>query len=326
MSADIWVLTDSRVGNNNQAIALAEALSSSYEIKNIDYNRLSCLPNFLLAIKPVHIQFKTLKSLYNAQAPKLIISSGRKTAAIAVYFKKTFAKKPKIIQIMRPNLAFSAFDLVILPQHDSIYQLSPNIVRIIGALNNIKSKAKEAIKSFREYYPELKNFIAVTIGGSSKRYNFDESEAQSLSLLLKQVVEHHPIPLFISFSRRTSSSVKQLIKNQFTWPHVIFDPDSNIPNTYNGMLSAADYIICTADSISMCSEAAALGKPLYIFYTKNFNLKKHRFFVQQLIDLGIAKKFDQTTSSLENYSYAPFNELNRVVNIVNSELLASTDF
>ena len=40
--------------------------------------------------------------------------------------------------------------------------------------------------------------------------------------------------------------------------------DGSGANPYFGMLGAADAIVVTADSVSMISEAAATGKPVYI--------------------------------------------------------------
>ncbi|NDB48379.1 MAG: hypothetical protein EB031_04380 [Proteobacteria bacterium] len=69
---------------------------------------------------------------------------------------------------MNPKL----FDLIILPQHDNYNYTLPNIVRIIGALNDVQSSMLHTKSAFRTNYPELPNFIAVIIGGSTKSYKF----------------------------------------------------------------------------------------------------------------------------------------------------------
>ena len=66
----------------------------------------------------------------------------------------------------------------------------------------------------------------------------------------------------------------------------------------------------------MCSEAASTGKPIYVFCPQNFKLKKHRFFIQQLADLGIVKILEQNTTFLVKYSYEPLHEIDKVVEIV----------
>lgn len=332
MNSDIWVLGDNRLGNTNQAIALAEEIGLKYEVKNIKYNIFSKLPNSLLALSsvPIHIQKDILQSLGRQELPKLIISAGRRTAPLALYLKRKFNKGVKIVQIMRPSLppqvVAKEFDLVVLPQHDYLSQTSPNIVRAIGALSNVKTRFKVAEDSLAEHYPELGRFIAVIIGGSSKQYKFSAADAKILCALLNRAVENHLLPLFISFSRRTPEHVKQIIidglKNLPLNSHIIYDPyqDNSNPNPYVGMLAKADYIISTADSISMGSDAASSGKPLYIFCPDSFKLKKHRFFIQQLVDLGVARALDDSINTLQPYEYKPLYEVKKIAELVKSSL------
>lgn len=315
MSPKIWVLVDSRVGNSNQAIALADELGEIYETKNIEYNRFAKLPNFILALRPFHVKEHILKALKNEELPNIIISSGRRTAALAAYLRKLSNDKLKIIQIMRPDINPSKFALIILPQHDSFTQTLPNVVRIIGALNRIQEKLSVAASEFTQNYPDLEKFIAVVLGGSNKKWDFNLAEAKWLADKISILSRNHSMPLFISFSRRTPDNVKKLFRDVFHWPHIIYDPTDSTPNPYPGILAKATFCITTADSISMCSEAAATGKPLYIFMPENFNLKKHKFFIQQLVDLEIVKRLDSLTNHLEDYKYEPLIEITKVAKL-----------
>lgn len=321
MRKDIWVLTDNKTGNNNQAIALAEELGLGYEIKKISYNFLGILPNFLLGTHPVHIKKRVLQSLKIEELPKLIISSGRRTAVLAAYFKKQYASKVIVAQIMRPAINPEFFDYIILPEHDNFNYASPKVIRVIGALGYIQEKLEAGRELLGKHYPEAKNFIAVFLGGSTKSYNFTDKIAVPLLSSLKQIANNHSLSLFVSFSRRTPEEVKKVIRDNLSSPHIIFDPASEMPNPYFGMLAEAKYVIVTADSISMCSEIASTGKPFYIFCPDEFNLKKHRFFIQQLIDLRIAKKLDLKSGYLENYSYEPLCEVKKVAHIIRPALM-----
>ncbi|WPY00962.1 Elm1 superfamily protein [Candidatus Trichorickettsia mobilis] len=322
MDSKILVLTDYRLGNSNQALALAKELVVPYTAKHINYNCFAKLPNFLLQFYPLHIKHDCLQSIEINNLPNIIISSGRRTAALALYLKRKSIKKLQIVQIMKPDSNFNEFDMVILPQHDSFTQTSSNVIRIIGALSDIHRSIKDQanIENIRKIYPETLNCIAVIIGGNSKNYIFTVAEAKLLVSILKNIVIHHTSQLFITFSRRTPQVVKQVIRQHFSNPHIIYDPQDSGPNPYLALLASANYIISTADSISMCSEAASTAKPLYIFLPDSFKLSKHRFFVQQLFDLGIAKKLDQSVNVLQHYSYTPLNETKRVAEIIKSEL------
>lgn len=312
ISPKIWVLVDSRIGNANQALALASKLNKDYQIKTITYNQFAKFPNALLAFKPIHITRSILKNLVAEELPDIIISSGRRTAPLAVYLKKISKNKAKLVQIMRPNLNPKNFDLIILPQHDNYQNKLPNVVRILGALNNVQDRMNEAQMLLYNYYPDLKSFIAVLIGGSNKKAAFTAQNGKSLIDSLKILYEHHSLPLFITFSRRTPKQIKTMFKEEFLWPHIIYDPEENLPNPYPGIIGKADYIITTADSISMCSEAASTGNPIYVFCPDNFNLTKHKFFIQQLADLEIVRRLENNTNFLVKYNYEPLREVDKV--------------
>lgn len=319
MDTDIWVFKDSRVGNTNQAIALAQEIGLRYNIQDIKYNIFAKLPNFVLQYKPIHINSKIIRLITASKLPRLIISAGRRTAPLALRIKKQSNNEIKVVQIMHPAMPLKHFDLVVLPQHDTFSQVSSNAVRIIGALNNIKSKINIGKQEITLQYPHLQQFIAVLIGGNTKNYKQRHDDARDLLSILIQIANNNHIPLFISFSRRTPSIIKQMIYANFQLPHTVYDPETNKPNPYLGLLSEAKYIISTADSISMCSEAAATGKPLYIYCPYNFKLKKHKFFIQQLVDLGIARRLDHSITSLHSYSYQPLYEVEKVAKIIRSE-------
>ncbi|WP_218459978.1 mitochondrial fission ELM1 family protein [Rickettsia sp. TH2014] len=391
----IYVLADNRTGNTNQAIALAEKLTQEYIIIKLQYNCLAKLPNFLLKYYPIHIKSELLQDIMAKPLPDMIITAGRRTAVLAFYLKNKF-ESIKLIQIMQPSLPYDAFDAVILPYHDcrrlssrglstgssnkkckklglSCFTLDPvdkprddteqkNIIPVNGAINNVTEKFAAANLELQKHYPDLKQFIAVIIGGNNKKFNFNENEANLFSSLLNKIYTNQQISFFISFSRRTPQAVKSIIKNNMPASTITYDPNegtdytvetskvesqisgepaeriiirehrrvpkfdvpnlevSKVYNPYIAMLANAEYIISTADSISMCSEAASSGKPLYIFCPPNFNSSKHKIFIKQLVEQKIARIFDESVTMLEEYSYKPLNEAERVAKIIKSLL------
>jgi uncharacterized protein len=322
MTSDIWVLDDHRAGTTNQAIALAEELGLKYEIKGLKYNFLSFLPNIFFTVKPFHLNVKAFQKLHPADFPKLIISAGRKNAGVALYLKRLSKGKTKIVQIMKPGISSNEFDLIVLPQHDGINISYHKIVRIIGSLCRLNLSYDKNL--FEKDYSKIKNFAGVLIGGDSKKYKFSLREATELCKALDNINVDGQVPLFITFSRRTPQIAKNFIKEKFSNNrNIIYDFEPGRCNPYHGILSGAKFLIATADSISLCSEVASTGKPLYIYLSDNLHSKKHRFFVQQLLDLGIAYKLCKDTDCLAQYSYQPLCEAKKVAKIVNEELLHS---
>lgn len=318
---NILVLVDKRTGNANQAIALANSLASNYKIIDIEYNHFAKLPSSILSLWPMHVKKSSLSQIDLAHIPKIIISSGRRPAALAVHLRRLSKGQTKIIQIMKPNIRPEEFEMIVLPQHDTFNKTLPNIVRVIGALNDVKKRLSNSEQTLKLIYPELKSFIAVIVGGSSKNFTFTRENGMTLCRSILQLSNSHSKPLFITFSRRTPNSVKDLFRDKFHFPHTIYDPDDNTKNPYPAIIGAAEYIITTTDSVSMCCEAAATGKPIYAFCPDNFQIKKHRFFLQQLIDLGIIRKLDPNITYLEKYTYQPLDEVSKVAKIVQENIL-----
>jgi mitochondrial fission protein ELM1 len=317
----VWVLVDNRIGNSNQAIVLAEEIGEPFTIKHIEYNHFGRLPSSMLSLFPLHVKRSILNTLKKEKIPDIIISAGRRSAALAVHLKKLSGDRSKIIQIMRPNIDPKEFELIILPQHDAYNYTLPNIVRIIGALTNVQARLPKVKVEFENKYPDIKNFIAVIIGGSTKNYKLTMENARELGESLTTIAESHSLALFITFSRRTPQNVRYYFQENFSWPNICYDPESGESNPYPAIIGKAEFIISTTDSISMCSEAASTGKPVYVYSPDNFTLKKHNFFIQQLVDLGIVRRLDKSIDYLETYNYNPLSEISKVAEIIRNNLL-----
>lgn len=326
MHNNIWILVDFRTGASTQAIALAENISKNYKIKNIEYNFLASLPNYVLGATDIHV--KNSSALMNLDdPPRLIISAGRRCASFSLALKNHYPDV-KIIQIMRPFLDSSKFDLIVLPQHDKYDGDGNNMMRVIGSLHNAEDKIalyKEDVRSNggRIFNCNRQKFIAVIIGGDTKNYKFEHEEMSVLAKQISDISSNHGMNIYITFSRRTSKKIKDIFYKEFPWPHIIYDPvtSNNRENPYYAMLAEADFIILTSDSISMCSEASASGKPLYIFCPNSNKMKKHRYFVQQLLDLDIARLLSSDLTTLQYYEYSSFNEAKKVGSFIKENIL-----
>lgn len=315
----VWALTDNIVGNSNQSISLSSKITENCEIKEIKYNFLAKLPNMILKLFPLHIKRAVLNSLRQSSPPDIIVCAGRRLAVLAVYLKKLYAeqKEVKIIQIMKPCMDPSEFELIILPQHDNFDHALPNVIRTIGALNNVNERILNTRYKFITDYPRKKRFIAVLIGGSTKNYRLTMHNTRELIAILTKIAAQTRVRLFITFGRRTPEHIKYYIEENISSTYLANSPIFSGPCPYPGMLARADCIIATSDSVSMCSEAVTSGIPTYIYKFPEFKSKKHDYFVQQLVDIGVARRLEEKTV-IESYEYEPLKELERVSEIVKS--------
>jgi mitochondrial fission protein ELM1 len=318
-----WVLKDRVVGHAKQAEALARNLGCFIIEKKLEYNVLARLPNFLLRATTAHLTKESCAKLLLDSPPNLVISAGRLPSLVALYLKSRFGSK--IVQILNPRFGLNHFDKIVLPHHDSYAGDSHKVIRTLGALAYIDNSNNKQ-ETYSKIFPRSKGSIALLLGGSTKNYTFTIKDAKLLITILLKISNNQGLVnaphFFISFSRRTPQKVKDEFYRNFREPHLIYDPiDERLQNPYTALLACASSIITTADSVSMCSEAASSGKPLYIFLPNKFKNKKHLAFLYRLFDAGIARELDQSVDYLEEYSYEPLNEAGRVSDIIKATII-----
>ncbi|MCP5369873.1 MAG: mitochondrial fission ELM1 family protein [Rickettsiaceae bacterium] len=314
----IWVLTDNSKANSEQAIALAQKISDNYEIKQISYNNFSKLSNWILKLFPLHVKHSVFLELERSTPPDIIISAGRKTASLSAYLKKLYKSQNilvKNIQILRPSIKPKYFDIIILPQHDCFNYVSPNIIKTIGSITNIKSHITEADYQFRQTYSALNKYIVLIIANDNRHYNIPLLEIEKLIISAEKLAQQNSMKLLVKIDSVLSKKAQSYMRKICSSPNIIYFNPENIA-AYPAILKNAYHIIVTADSIYSCSEAVSSGTPVHIYIPQYLSSKKHKYFVQQLIDIGVARQFDLNINELESYPYIALNELSRVEKII----------
>ena len=309
----IWVLLDDRQANSNQSLGVANALRLPYETKQIKFNKLIKLPNFLLG-NGIAIRNKALIA---PPYPDIIIATGRKLASVAAYIKH---KNPQtfIAQIQYPPNA-KAFDLIAVPQHDKI-KPAKNIIETVGAPHLVTlEKLSQEADIWREQVSHLPQpYIVVLLGGNVRGRKFTSQNAEELIKSASELTNSIGGSLLITTSRRTDKNIAETIRNSITAPYYLYDLHNPTPvfanevkqsqankameiattalrscndgkNPFYGFLGLAEAVIVTGDSVSMCSEACATGKPVFIYIKPEFVPKKHLKFLNLLFELKIAK-------------------------------------
>lgn len=275
---NIWALTDNRIGNSKQTLALAASLGS-YTEKKVKFSRISKLPNKLLGASLVGVDIDI-----EGKKPDLIISSGRKLARVSAALKKKF--KCKAIHIMNPGSALlDNFDHVIIPNHDDV-ENAKNIIRITGAVSNTKKHIATEKTGLQQ--------VAVLIG------SITEEEAHDLLKILNE----NKTMYLITTSRRTPPEATEVIEKNIRQLHQIYKYGSKEKNPYDSFLKSADIIVVTGDSVNMATEAAHTGKPVYILEVET--KEKFKKFWHELYEMGIARKLE---GKLESWEYKPLNNL-----------------
>ena len=112
-------------------------------------------------------------------------------------------------------------------------------------------------------------------------------------------------------SMRTPKTIIELAKKEMgKFGHVVDTVDKQ---AYLSAYALAKYVVVTCDSISMISEAAASGKPIYVAHMKpKKDIYRFKKFFELFEDLGIIKYHVVTPD--KPWTYKKHNEAVKIAN------------
>jgi mitochondrial fission protein ELM1 len=298
----IWVLLDERAGNTSQSLGVAEALGLPFETKQIAFNKLIKLPNFLVNKSKLGLD-KACHAELTPPWPDIVISCARRLGLVATYIK---SKSPStfLAQIQWPGYPYRHFDLIATPLHDNI-EAKDNVFNTLGAPHRVTAQVlKREAGKWQSRLPELpRPYIAVLVGGSSNPETFALRHGKKLAAYASELANSLGGSLLITTSRRTGAPMSDALEKNVKSVHYLYKwqfGDSSDANPYYGFLGLADAVIATGDSVSMCSEACATGKPVYIYDEPDLLSSKYRRFLNSLYEHSYAKALLEKGNSLFN--------------------------
>ena len=107
----------------------------------------------------------------------------------------------------------------------------------------------------------------------------------------------------VTASRRSGAETVAVLRGALAGLSAVFW-DGTGENPYWGYLGLAEAILVTADSVTMVSEAASTGKPVYVIELDGGSAKFERFH-RGLVDAGVTRPFH---GRLEFWDYPSVNE------------------
>ncbi|MGI9498460.1 MAG: mitochondrial fission ELM1 family protein [Geminicoccaceae bacterium] len=287
-SPHVWMLADDRPGNVNQALGLAEALGEPFAIKTVGYSQLARLPNWLL---PANLAGLTPASRETLKPPwpSLVIGAGRRTARIGRWLKQQYPSVC-LVQLMWPGNS-DGFDLIAVPEHDRVPD-DPVLMRTLGPPHRLTPERLR--RSAAEIAPRLESlpgpYVTCLIGGSSKHVTFAPDDARALVAGARALAEERDGSLLVTTSRRTSqactAALVEALEEAIECPYWLHRWQPSGDNPYLGMLGSADAVVVSADSASMCAEACAAGRPVFLHEPEAGTPEKFEILHKRLADHG----------------------------------------
>lgn len=310
---NILVITDGSQGMISQVMGLAQQISAN--IESLESKIIFPWSKLQPGILPI-FSWIFLNEIDVNTKPDIIISCGRRSVYLSIYFKRKY-KDVITIHIQNPKINFQNFDYIIAPEHDNIE--GNNVLSSIGALHRFTNETLKKIPESSFNLPK-KNLISVFVGGDNNHYSFSKQETINLAeKIIKLKKNNSMCNFFILTSRRTSKEIKNILKLKLKGFAKICEEDDK--NAYIYSLKFSEFFIVSSDSTSMISECAFTGKPIYIFHLPFKRISKRLYKFHNLFEkLNITKKLPND-NVLISWNYESLDESKRIASIVKERII-----
>jgi mitochondrial fission protein ELM1 len=254
----VWLLLGHRRGDNNQVLALGEALGVPFETRTMAYRRLAKL---ILRIVPsglLHLRSSSRERL-QPPWPDLVIGVGYRTVPVARWIRKQSGGRTKLVRIGNPRAPSDLFDLIVTtPQYP--VQPGENVLALPLAMNRF-GKPPTPVADEEEWLAALpRPHLLLSIGGPAAMWRLDLAALRDAAATLAKRVEAEAGTLIVVGSPRTPAEAWSATDEAISGSsHAVRAPPTV---RYPVLLADADEQFVTADSVSMISEAILSGKPV----------------------------------------------------------------
>ncbi|MGD9615474.1 MAG: mitochondrial fission ELM1 family protein [Alphaproteobacteria bacterium] len=294
----IWVLHDGKAGVASQALGVAEATGFPFVEKILAVRRPWLWAPPSLWVAPLH-GVRQSGGRLAPPWPDAVVTCGRNAVRPALAIKRASGGHTIAAHVQDPRFGRDCFDLLIVPRHDRLR--GPRVLVTEGAVHRV---TPTRLAAERRHFPGLatlkRPIIGVLVGGASKVHRLDAERLVEIAERVAGAVRRCGGSVVATPSRRTGPDGARLLRERLTGiPGDIWDGRGE--NPYFAYLAVADALIVTADSVSMVSEAAATGKPVYVVDLPGGDAKFTRFH-ETMRRAGITRPF---AGEIETWAYRP---------------------
>ena len=259
----IWVLKGLRAGDTAQAMELALQVGGRVEGKQLSFNGLHMMPNWLTGARASHLT-PAARSLLRPPWPDLVVATGKRTAPVSLWIKQRSGAHARIVQLGRPRMALGHFDLVVTtPQ----YGMPPctNVMQVPLPFAKPKAVSDIDLLPFQTLWAQLpRPWIVGVLGGHKFPQRLTSVEMAGFGLALDQMAKQRGGSVILLDSPRSPVGAIDITAKAITTPCWRYQRGSG-SNPYQPALKLGDAFVVTADSVSMVTEMLLTGKPTTVF-------------------------------------------------------------
>ena len=250
----VWALLGAHAGDNNQILALAEALGLPFEIKQLYYNAWRHLGPHLLG-RSLRSLSQDSRRAIAGDPPDLAISAGHRSVPVVLHLRRASGGRVRSVHVGYPRISPDHFDLVVATEEYPVRD-SPSLMRIPFALTRIREAIPLEID-----FPSPRRLLI--LGGPTLFWRLEvETVITALKWLVTAASTDGGSVIAVS-SPRTPKALLDEVRRGLAKANVptLVAPVSG-PPSYPSLLATADQLFVTADSVAMASDAIATRKPV----------------------------------------------------------------
>ena len=313
------IFDDGKAGHRTQALAVAEMVEQVWADGRADDPRLAGFQGPFLQRQVVQVRFRapwrrrvlTLAAMTGATEiwpawrwlrwaltaesslaldrawAAVTVSCGAVAGLVNVVWSCSVGARA--IQIMRPPWPFGRrFALRIVPRHDRPPESARTIVTR-GALHGAQIDQQDsAIGEWRRTWSLRRPVqIGVLIGGETRGVQMPASLVAAILDQVLEAAEQLDAELLVTSSRRTPPAVETLLERRLAGHArcgaLILARRDGAAGEVPKILAVSSAVVASGESMSMVSEAASSGKPVFVFELRSWwPWPKYRRFLRSL--------------------------------------------
>lgn len=253
----IWALLGEKIGDNNQLLALVEGLGLPFETRPMRYNLARAIPPRFLGPTLATLTGESRRWLAPPW-PDLVLAIGRRSVPVARWIRKASGGKARLVLVGHPRVDPEHFDLVLTTRQYPVPRKG-NVTVLPLAMSRLRDPGPptEAEQAWLADLPRPRLLLA--LGGPTKYWDLDPEVLAADARRLVQRAREKNGSLIAVASRRTPPAVLKAVAGELSGTDRLVE--GSMPR-FPLLLSDADEIFVTADSVSMLSEAIQTGKPV----------------------------------------------------------------
>jgi uncharacterized protein len=308
--ATCWIITDGKAGMDVQARGVADALGVSYVFKHVTPGGLWAALAPWGPVAPSE-RFGEPGTLFAPPWPDLAIATGRASIPYLTALRRRAGAGLYSVILQDPKTSAKSADLIWVPAHDR-----RRGANVITTLTSPHSFSAQRLAELRSTLPAslaalAAPRVAVILGGKNGVYSFTDADDDRLAGALGSL-KALGCSFMVTPSRRTHRRLLRAVEEATVGaPRTLWDGTGD--NPYPSYLAHADALIVTADSVNMCGEACATGRPVYVFTPSGGSPKFARFH-EGLAAAGATRPLPDQFSALPHWEYPPLDSAAIIAN------------